>query len=91
MRNSTEGEKNSREEVEALKASVEARDVLMFDKRTPGDAETTSELVKATQESKVLILSERVANEVGEPEPFSLKSNPSPGDAREDANIMRAT
>jgi hypothetical protein len=77
LRNSTKGEKNSRQEGRGrgFKSFRGGQRCTHVDKRAPGDAEKTSGLVKATQESKVSILSKRVADVVRATQNFSL-SNP---------------
>lgn len=77
MRNSTEREKNSRQEGRGrgFKSFSRGQKCAHVDKRAPGDADKTSELVKATQESRVPILSKRVADVVRATQNFPL-SNP---------------
>lgn len=74
MRNSTEGEKNSRQEGRGrgFKSFSGGQRCAHVNKRAPGDADKTSELVKATQESKVPIKLKRVADVVRATQNFSL-------------------
>lgn len=77
LRNNTKGEKNSRQEGRGrgFKSFSGGQRRAHVNKRAPGDADKTSELVKATQESKAPILSKRVADVVRATQNFSL-SNP---------------
>lgn len=95
LRNRTEGEKNPRQvgRGKGFKSFSGGQRCSHVDKRAPGDADKTSELVKETQESKLLIRSKRVADAVKATQNFSLFLNPnhSPDDPREDANVVKAT
>jgi hypothetical protein len=76
LRNSTEGEKNSRQEGRGrgFKSFSRGQRCAYVDKRALGDVGKTSELVKATQESKVLIKLKRVADVVRATQNFSLSN-----------------
>lgn len=64
MRNSTKKEKNSRQEKrdKDFKSFSKGQKCSHINKRASEDTDKTSELVKTTQKSKVLIKSKRVTN-----------------------------